>query len=184
MKNTTLTTVTPVPSSLVTPPVSNPIDAEVDIEVLRTVPKAFEIADENTANWLVKKVVAARQYGERVKEWAEQERRRAEREEATLLYLFGRQLERWVKGEIERLAGKKKSICLPGGTVGFRRVNASLQVDDEQTVLLWAKRNCPQAVVVKESLSRSELKSHFEATGVIPDEGAHVEPERESFSIR
>src|SRR4051794_29700288 len=78
-------------------------DADVDLEVLKTVPKQFRIDDEQSANWLVRKVIAAREYGERVKAWAEQERRRAEREERTLMFLFGRQIEVWAKCEIEKL---------------------------------------------------------------------------------
>lgn len=168
----------------VTPPVTNAVDAEVDMEVLKTVPKRFEITDESSANWLVRKLVAAREYAEKVKLWAEQERRRAEREETTLLFLFGRQIETWAKGEIEKLGGRRKSICLPAGTVGFRKVNACLQIDDEQAVLIWAKSNCPHAVVVTEKLSKSELKAHFEASGELPEVGVHVEPEKNSFTIR
>lgn len=164
------------------PAVTNPVDADVDIEVLKVVPTQFEIVDAKTANWLVRKVIEARQYAQRVKEWAELEQRRAEREEQTLLFLFGRQLQGWVRAEIA--SGRKKSVGLPAGTVGFRKVNASLHVDDESAVLLWCKKNCPTAVVRVEKLSRSVLSDHFKATGEIPDDGAHVEPERESFSIK
>lgn len=164
------------------PAVANPVDAEVDVEVLKVVPEQFCIEDEKTANWLVRKVIEARQYAQRVKLWAELEQRRAEREEETLLFLFGRQLQTWVRGHIAN--GRKKSMNLPSGTVGFRKVNASLQVDDEHAVLVWAKANCPKAVVTVEKLSRTELKAHFEQTGEVPDVGVRLEPERESFSIR
>jgi hypothetical protein len=171
-------------TELLVPPVTAPVDAEVDVEVLKAVPKQFCIEDEKTANWLVRRIVAARQYGEHIKEYAEQERRRAEREEAVLTYLFGKQLERWVKATIEKNGGRRKSICLPAATLAFRKVNAALQVDDEEAVLVWAKSNCPAAVVLTERLSRSELKAHFEQTGEMPDRGAHIEPEQDRFSIR
>lgn len=158
--------------------------ADAPATSLPPTPETFSISDEKSANWLIKKVVAARNYADRVKQWAEQERRRAEREEETLMFLFGRQLQAWTKGEVEKSKGKRKSICLPSGTVGFRRVNASLQVDDEQAVLVWARVNCPSAVVVVEKLSRSILSDHFKVTGEVPDHGAHVEGEREAFSIR
>ena len=166
------------------PPTQHSLDAATDLEVLKSVPERFAITDEQTANWLVKKVVAAREYAERVKKWADQEIRRAEREERTLMYLFGRQLEKWAGDEIQKLNGKRKSLALPGGTVGFRTSNTCLQIDDERAVLSWAKENCPTAVTVMEKLSRSVLTEYFEKTGEIPDGGAHVAPAAEKFFIR
>src|SRR5215210_14168 len=84
-------------------PPAGPGDAEVDLEVLRTIPKAFAIDSGSAANWLVRKIISARLYCQRVKEWAEQEQRRAAREEETLMFLFGRQIEGWAKAEIEKL---------------------------------------------------------------------------------
>ena len=165
-------------------PASHPVDAETDLEVMKSVPKQFEITDDKTANWLVKKVMAARAYAQSVKEWADREARRAAREETTLLFLYQRQLETWCRAEIVSRGGRTKSVSLPAGTVALRTVNESLQVDDETAVLNWAKENCPQAVTVVEKLSRAVLKQYFEATGELPDAGAHVEPARESFSIR
>lgn len=174
-----------IPSqTLDTPPMANAIDAEVDVEVLKIVPKQFSIEDEKSANWLVKRIIAAREYAERVKKWADQEQRRADREETTLLFLFGRQIEAWAKGEIEKLNGRRKSICLPGGTVGFRHENPKLVIDDEDTVLQWARHNLSDAIHTVEKLSRSVIKTHFESTGEFPAEGAHVEPAAEKFHIR
>lgn len=159
-------------------------DTEAERELLATIPSAFAITGPESANWLVRRIVAARRYGDQVKEWAERERRRAEREESALLYLFGPQIERWARGEVEKLNGRRKSVALPAGTVGFRATNPSLQVDDEQAVMRWARENCDGAIVVVEKLSRTALKQHFEATGEMPSEGAHVEPGGEKFFIR
>ena len=65
------------------------------MEILKVIPKAFEIDCESAANWLVRRIVSAREYAVHVKDYAERERRRSEREEMTLMYLYGRQLERW-----------------------------------------------------------------------------------------
>lgn len=166
------------------PPPEHPVDAEADIEVLRSVPKQFAIEDERTANWLVRRIMASRAYAQSVKDWAEHEQARAAREERTLLFLFGRQLEAWVKGEIEKLNGRRKSVPLPAGTVGFRTMNPCLQVDDEQLVLNWCQRHLPPAIVIVHKLSRTILKDHFEKTGEMPEEGAHVDPGGERFFIR
>jgi hypothetical protein len=143
----------------------------------------FEIVDEETANWLVRKIVAARQYAERVKQWADAEQRRAQQEEQTLIFLFGRQAEQWAHDEIKKLNGRRKSLALPGGVVGFRTMNPSLFVDDERIVLGWARQNCPTAVTVVERLSKSALHKHFAMSGEVPA-GAHLEPAREAFFIR
>jgi hypothetical protein len=166
------------------PTAATPLDAEVDVEVLKAVPKAFAIDCEEHANWLVRRIIMARAYASRVKQYAEQELRRAEREEQTLLFLFGRQIEAWAQSEIAQFKGRRKSLALPAGTVGFRKIAAKLVIDDEKVVLVWAKENCPSAVVVIEKLSKSVIDEQMRATGVVPDAGAHVEPEAERFYIR
>lgn len=170
--------------SAYTPPITSGLDAEVDLEVLKSVPKQFAVTDEKTANWLIRKVVAAREYAEHVKQWAEQETRRAEREEHTLFFLFGRQIEHWVRSEIEKLKGKRKSLALPAGQTGFRTVAAKLVIDDENVVLSWAKEHLPTAVVTVERLSKTVINDYTAQTGVIPDGGVHVEPAAEKFFIR
>jgi hypothetical protein len=166
----------------VTPPITSPVDAEVDIEVLRNVPKQFQIDSDKAANWLVRKVLSARNYAIAVKEWAEREQRRAEREEHTLMFLFGNQLRGWATAECERQGGRRKSVPLPAGTVAFTQGGGNLVVDDEGAVLHWAKANCRQAVVVVERVSKTALKDHFKATGEQPD-GSHVEPVTEKMYI-
>ncbi len=160
------------------------IDAEHDIEILRGIPKEFRIDCEEHANWLIRKVLAARAYASRVKEFAEQELRRAGREEQTLMFLFGRQIEGWAQSEIAKLNGRRKSLVLPAGTVGFRKVSAKLVIDDEKVVLAWAKQNCPTAIVVVEKLAKSVIDDAMAASGIVPDDGAHVEPETEKFFVR
>lgn len=167
-----------------TPAIATPMDAEVDIEILKSVPKQFEINDERSANWLIRKISNARYYTEQVKKWAELEIARAAREEKTLMFLFGRQIEAWVKTEIERLGGKRKSVSLPAGNAGFRSTQPKIVIDDEELVMSWARANCRQAIVVIEKVSKSALDQYIEQTGVLPDAGVHVEPAAEKFFIR
>lgn len=159
-------------------------DPEIDIEIMQSVPKEFAIDSHDRANWLVRKVVAARAYALHVKEWAEQEQRRAEREEKTLMFLFGRQLEAWAKAEIAGLGGRRKSLALPAGTVGYRQTPLRLVVDDEKAVLAWARDHCPAAVVITSRLSKSTLDEFVKSTGMIPEDGAHVDPVGERFYVR
>ncbi len=103
-------------TDLIPPPVTTAADAEVDLELLKAVPKAFTIEDEQSANWLIKKIISARNYADHVQSWANREIARATREEQTLLYLFGAQLEGWARIEIEKFNGRRKSISLPAGS--------------------------------------------------------------------
>jgi hypothetical protein len=157
---------------------------DTDIEVLSSVPPKFQVVDEQSANWVIKRVMEARQYAARVKAWADQELTRAAREEKTLLFLFGRQMEQWTFSEIEKVRGRRKSLNLPAGTVGFRTLPIRLVIDDEARVLSWARSNLPDAISVVEKLSKSIVNDYSAKTGVIPDGGAHVEPECERFFIR
>jgi hypothetical protein len=168
----------------VTPPATSGLDAEVDLELLKSVPKQFAVVDAKTANWVVRKIVSAREYADHIKQWATLETRRAEREEITLMFLFGRQLEAWSKAEIEKLGGRKKSLSLPAGTVGLRTEPTRLIVDDEDVVLTWVRHHLPDAVEIVEKLKKTILNDHFKHTGDVPDAGIHLEPEREKFYVR
>ena len=168
------------------------LDEEIDVDALvadapvehrQPSRRTFSIEDQVSANWLVKKVVAARQYAAQVKIWAELELRRSAREEQSLMFLFGRQIEGWTRSEIKRLGGRKKSIALPGGTVAIRTVQQSLRIDDEMSVIEWAKANCPTAITVSTKLSKTTIADHFKSTGELPS-GTHIEPESETFLIR
>jgi hypothetical protein len=144
----------------------------------------FCIDSADRANWLVRRIIAARAYGDRVRTWAAKEERRAKRDEQRLLYLFGRQLEAWVSEELASSGGKRKSIQLPAGVVGFRRFGPKLVIDDHAAVVDWARQHLPEAIITKEHLSKSVINTHFAQTGEIPDTGARVEPEHDQFCIR
>ncbi len=144
----------------------------------------FSVCDERTANWVVKKIIAAREYGQRVKIWAAQELARSERDEERLLYFFGAQLEVWATCELQRIKSRRKSISLPAGTVNFRHEPTKLIFTDEEAVLSWAKAHCPRAVQTVERLLKTPINEHFETTGEMPNSGTTLQPERERFYIK
>ena len=90
------------------------------------VDEGFCVRDESSANWVIRKIAECRSYAERVTVWAAAEIRRAEKEEEFFLFRFGGQLERWASEEIRKLKGRRKSLNLPAGAVGFRR---AIEVD-------------------------------------------------------
>ncbi len=146
------------------------------------VPEQFAIRDAASASWLARKLNECRAHSRRVRAWADKEIKRAERDEQFLMMRYGQQLQDFAVREISRLRGRRRSICLPGGTIGFRHVGPTLVFDDPAAVLRWAKASCPSAVVTKESVSKTAVNSQFAETGELPD-GAHVEVGRDRFYI-
>jgi hypothetical protein len=173
--------------------------AAVESELAAQVPQDFAITDQQSANWVLRKIAAARSYARDVQEWAHAESVRAQREEQFFLWRFGAQLEAFARAEIEQLRGRK-SLKLPAGTIGFRAQPLRVHIQDEAQALEWARKNCPAAVRltiemptldaeslrvwrewfasevpdarVLERLSKTELNRHFETTGEMPDGGA------------
>jgi hypothetical protein len=158
-------------------------DVPTDGELEALAPKRFEVTDRSSADWLVRKVVEADAHIRRVKEQSVREIARTQRERDFLLLRFGPQLERWAKAELQKHKGRRKSVLLLSGTVGFRTLAEKLVVDDELRLLAWAKRHCRKAVAVIERVSKTALNQHVESSGELPD-GAHLEPAKEKFYIK
>lgn len=144
-------------------------------------PEAFAVHDAASANWLVRKIAEARGYAKRVKAWAADEVRRAEREEAFFLGRYGHQLEAWARRQIA--AGRRKSVKLPGGTVGLRVEPPKLDVTDEKKLIGWCQRSLPAALRVETHVLKSLVKDHVEQTGECP-EGARVSGGGQRFYVR
>jgi len=132
---------------------------------------------------VVRKIVEVRAYGNRVREWAAAELRRAEREETSFLYRYGQQLEQWAQRQLEAHGGPRKSINLPGGTLGFRSEPPRLEVTDEDALLHWCKARLPSAVATVEHVLRNVVKERIRDTGELP-EGAEVAGGGERFFIK
>jgi hypothetical protein len=146
-------------------------------------PEQFEVRDRASAEWLVRKLVEADAYVERVKHQASREIRRTQRERDFLMMRYGPQLQRWTCEQLEQTKGRRKSFLLLAGTVGFRQISAKLVVDNSTAVLKWAKGACRNAVVVVEKVSKTALKEHLASTGEIPT-GAHLEPATKKFFVK
>ena len=144
---------------------------------------AFCVTDELAANWVVRRIIAARAYADHVKQWAEGELRRAEREEQFFWMRFGPQLKNWTANELSRQKTKRKSVKLPAGMLGFKNLAPKLVVLNDVIVLNWARKELPEAIKVTETVSKTSLNEHFEKTGEIPN-GVQVEPAKEQFYVR
>ena len=159
------------------------IDASSINDNTPAVPESFAVRDPATANWLVRKVVEARAYAGRVAEWAEREIRRAQRDEQFLLDRYGGELEEWARRQLNQEKGRRKSVALPAGTVGFRTKPPRLAVTDEDELLRWCKAHLPAAVATVERVLRSAVREHIAATGELP-QGAEVAHGGEKFFVK
>ncbi|HEY1683539.1 MAG TPA: host-nuclease inhibitor Gam family protein [Tepidisphaeraceae bacterium] len=146
-----------------------------------TLPETFSVDDPTSANWVVRKIIEARNYAQHVKEWAEAECKRAQNEEQFFLFHYGIQLERWAKSEID--GSRRKCVKLPGGTVGFRTESRKLDVADEQKLIAWCRDNLPDALKIETHVLKSLVKDHVQNTGECPD-GTNISGGSQKFYIR
>ena len=145
---------------------------------------AFSVRDDETANWLVRRIVAARAYAERCEAFAARERRRAAQEEAFLLGKFGAQLREYATRKLIEQGGRRKSVNFPAGTVGYRTQPEKIVVDDEAAVITWAREHNPTLVSTIEKLKKAELNDYVKKTGEVPALGVHIESAHDEFYIR
>ncbi len=155
--------------------ITSPISAEIES------PESFAVTDAVSANWVIRKIIEARTYAKHVKEWAEGELRRAEREEEFFLHAYGRQLEDWARAEITN--GRRKSVKLPAGTLGFRTDPPKLDVLDEAKLVAWCRTALPTALRIETHILKQHVKDHVVITGECPD-GTAISGGGQRFYVR
>lgn len=134
-----------------------------------TADEPFRVVDEDSANWVARKVNEARARADHAKEWARREVAKAEQEEAWFLGRFGGELAAWARTAVK---GKAKSVALPAGTVGMRKQPVRLEVTDEAAALAWARSTAPACLVTipaSERFSKSAAVAMLKTTGTVPD---------------
>lgn len=156
--------------------------AETEAVVLE-VPQGFAVRDAASANWVIRKVVEARRYAERVQTWAAAELRRAQREEEFFLRRYGTELEAWARRQIEIQHDGRKSVSLPAGVMGFRIEQARLDLTDESALLAWCKTHLPAAIKTVESIMKTTVTEHIKTTGECPS-GAEIGGGGEKFYVK
>ena len=73
---------------------------------------------------------------------------------------YGKELEAYAMSQLPRKADgtfKVKTWTCPYGTVAFRTVAPKVAVESEDVALDWARKNCPAAIKLKESILVSQL---------------------------
>lgn len=140
----------------------------------------FHVTNANTAAWVTDRIQAWKSEIERIKDTAAAEIKRRENMITYFMGKFEQELEAYARSS---MPSTRKSMVLPNGIkLSFRTIPPKLEVKDESQFLDWAKAWMPEAVVVKESVSKSTVNTHWKDTGEIP-QGCEVAPERVGFYI-
>jgi len=153
----------------------SPILFEPDIRV----EKRFRVHDERTADWVLQQIARAQDELERITVQYESRKKDLEKRIEWFRKRFGFELEQWAR---KNLPHNRKTVKLAHGNLRFRTVKPQVEIVDQEKALDWAKQNCPDAVVVRESVLKTPLKETIFETGEIPD-GVEVTPAGEKFSI-
>ena len=77
-----------------------------------------------------------------------------------LEHQYNAQLADYAMSQLPRKADgtlRSKTWTCPYGTVGFRTIAPKVAVEAEDVALEWAKKNCPAAIKLKESILVSQL---------------------------
>lgn len=166
----------------------NPIDVE-----------GFQIEDDASAAWAMRKLLHAEQERQKNVEVGEAEHQRIDAWLERVNSKFNRDIE-FFEGllrvyAVKQRAEGRKTIDTPYGSVKSRQTQAKFQVHDVDQFLSWADKNCPDAITVKVSPSVSALKGlvsveHTDTLGwvammdtgeIVP--GVSVEPADVSYTV-
>ncbi len=142
-------------------------------------PEVFTPDTESKADWLLGKIADARARAARVRENAERIARAHEAEADGLEFRFGPGLQAFTQRELS--GGKRKSLRLLNGVLGYRTRAASVSVTNPTAALEYARLNYPAAVV--ETLDRKALSAALLETGEAVD-WAFFQPEEQVFYIK
>lgn len=102
-----------------------------------------QVTTEAEANLIVRAFTEIDAQAERLRAQLDARMRRIERKRKSLEYLFENALAQWTA---DNLSGKRKSIVLADGTVGYRTIAARTVTESDATLREWGKVHLPQSI--------------------------------------
>ena len=147
----------------------------------------FKIESKDQAAWALRKMSkikaeieennkVAQAEIERITAWRDEENEKLERS----ISFFESLLHEFFLSQRES-DPKLKTMKLPHGTLKMRKQQPQYEYDEAQ-LLPWAKKNLPEAVIVKESVAKNSVKKYIQETGeVVP--GVTIIERPEKFSV-
>lgn len=153
---------------------------QLDLHMLGSLGE-FHVTHAAAAEWVVKKITATAMEIQRVTDQFQAMIRELERRRDWLHLRFDTELERFTA---DALAGqKKRSLRLPHGTCGFRRLPEGMTIYDKDRAIAAAEASVPEAVKIEKRLVKTPLLDHFKATGEVLD-GCEHRPGRDKFYVK
>lgn len=135
---------------------------------------------------LTEKEAAAKRQIEKIQAWLDNERTKAADtasffEQHALNYLLQvRQTELDSGTKEDKLT---KTIKLPSGAqLRARQLRDKFNIEDEQAAITWAEQNNSPILVIKKTISKTEVARTVKTTGEIPD-GITIEPGHIKISL-
>lgn len=130
-------------------------------------------------DWVLGRIADHRARAVRIRENAELMAKEADRQAADMEWHYGPALQAFLREQVS--GGKKKSLRLFHGVLGYRTKPAGITVGDEGAAIAWAKTYLPDAVV--ERLDKKALADTLLADGEVHD-FATLHPAEEVFYIK
>lgn len=164
-------------------------DLYESIDITNSEPKqAFSITTQEQAIWALRKInriearrteanETAKNEISRISEWQISQNAKCD-SEWTYFYAL---LREYMFG-LKETDPKLKTVSLPGGKLAIRKQQPEYSYD-EVKLLSWAKDNLPDAVVTKESISKTVVKDYIKETGeILP--GVDIQDRPDKFEIK
>lgn len=135
----------------------------------------FQVSSIETANWALRKLLdaqhqlaklrdAAKSFKARVDRWFEE----SSKEAKGSVEFFESLLRPWVQSELQKRSGRSKTIPLPSGTVGLRKLPDRVDVSDPEIALQYCAESLPEAVVIKRDVSKTVIKKAMAKGEAVP----------------
>lgn len=140
----------------------------------------FHIETESDANWYLKTLGNIEAEKARIQAQADKMIKELDTDRDGLKFLYQGELQEFVRQELARKGGRRKTLSLLQGTCAFRSVPASVKVADPLAALEYARANGLPCIVITERVDAEEYKK-LAAGKMLP--GLDTTPERESFNV-
>lgn len=131
---------------------------------------AFAITDDQTADWALGKIKAAREDTARWQAYYDGQMDKIKAANERTETYFSALLERYFATVPHKASKTQESYQLPGGKLVRKEQRPSYD-RDEDALLEWAKVSCPTAVKIKESIAWDDVKKRlsFQPSGEAVD---------------
>lgn len=151
------------------------------METQTTEREAFHITDEVGANWYLKKLADIEAEKARITAQTAKMIAELDADANGLKFLYDGELQDFVRTELERKGGRRKTLHLLQGSCAFKNVAQTVRIADATAALTYAKQHNLPCIVVTERVD-AEVYKKLAKGELLP--GMEKTAEHESFSVK